>query len=70
MEGFCSNVFFCLGPLSGVAQTCDVGGAVTVPEQRRESGANFFSPGWSGLLVCVSSVVWCAGGGSMVCEIR
>ena len=78
---------FCLGPLSDVAQTCDVGGAVTeqvressvnfvcepclilsnramlrgavtVPGQRRESSVNFLSS--------ESSVVYCAGGGSMV----
>ena len=36
---------FCLGPLSDIVQSCDVGGAVTVPGQRRESGVNFFSSG-------------------------
>ena len=51
-----------------MVQSCDVGGAVTVPGQGRESGVNFSSSVWRGLFVCVSSVVWCAGGGSMVCE--
>ena len=66
-RGFAPTYFSFVTP-SDIVQSCDVEGAVTVPGQWRESGVNFFSSGWRGLFVCVSSVIWCAGGGSMVCE--